>query len=334
MKKVTALLLVMLILLTLLTACGQTTPTRSVRWDSVNGEELVYDIRLIDTLKKQTDNGAVSADYTLLKEDVDQIKPVNAQGTYKTKIIRYGQNIDKMVADLYLVEYYDITEISADFRKQLSERGLIIEETSTEIAVLTQIHSECVFNSASFAPISSIKTVKGAYIGRDRQTINDYTAQCEYDNSLCKVTFTDRINAQNSITYEYTTSGKTEYFDNEMLLYLIRSYDATNTASVTAVGLSEPLIKRDVIPMQFYSQKADVYFSENITLNLYVYSIAVSKTVSMYVSLTNQEQPIFIDGVPVETNKILKIQQGYLVYTLQEDLLNQTVQSINNNNSK
>jgi hypothetical protein len=44
--------------------------------------------------------------------------------------------------------------------------------------------------------------------------------------------------------------------------------------------------------------------------------------------LTANEQPLFIGGAPRATNKIVKIQQGYIVFTLSDADLQATFDSI------
>lgn len=341
MKKVLAVIIA-LILVFGVSACSQTLPIRSIRWKSDQTEELTYDVRLVHSLSyneknedgsfKTDDNGNIiktSADKNILPETADQVKPIDAIGHYTTKIAENDGSTDIVTGALDLTEIYDITLFDDATIAELRSKNLIDEGLSTtaSIAVKTTISSKCVFDSVSLKPVSSQKQVKGVYVGKDRVAINDYSVDCTYSNNTCEIKFVNNTNP--SASYEKTVSfSGTEYFDNEMLLYLVRSYDPTQMTSAVSVNLMEPLINQSMLPVYMQAATENVYFDEGKTMDVYMYAVAPASEIGIYVALTTQEVQLVIDGAPHDTNKIVKFQQGYLVYTLSEEQLDATFDSI------
>lgn len=347
MKKFFAVLLLCVLVLTLFVSCGQKIPTRSIRWDSEQTEELVYDIRLVDDLKyiqknsdgslKTDENGEYvyyTADLAFLDANIDQIKPVAAIGTYTTKISSFDDDYDTVDSVLELTEVYPKSLFDNNTLDLLGTSGMIGELPEnfdeTHIAIKTTVAAKSVFNAKSLKPKSSEKQVKGVYVGKGRIAVNDYTVTCEYNNDVCTVKFQTRLAGEGTPEdFEKTISlGKNEYFDNETLLYLVRAYNPSEATSAIQLRLVEPLISQSVVPLYIQSQEMDIYFSETNTLSLYVYAVAPGSTAEMYIALTTKEKQTFIDQTPRIPNTILKIQQGYLVYTLCDEQMDKVLENI------
>lgn len=335
MKKFIALLTTILLSLFVLTACTTAVPTRSIRWDLTSGETLTYDIRLVKTLNytETTDEGtsSVSADIDLLDPaTVDQVKPLNASGTYTTTIAQNGSDkIGIVTTELNLIEIYDIALFDQTTIATLRQKGMV-DETQTDadnIAIITHITSECIFNNPSLSPISSEKTVSGIYVGKERIAINDYKVTCDYDSGVCNIVFTDNITASNSFTKSLKIK-ETEYFDNEMLFYVIRAYDTAETSEKMTINVVDPLISQSVVAISFQSQAYTTHFKDNKQMDTSLYYVATATAFGFEFSVTPNEEPLFIGGAPRDTNKIVKIQQGYLVFTLSDADLQAVFDSI------
>ncbi|HRX14203.1 MAG TPA: hypothetical protein P5087_04215 [Eubacteriales bacterium] len=335
MKKFISLILIITLSLFALTACTSSVPTRSTRWDLTNGETLTYDIRLVNTLNYLTTDGeeisSVTADIDIIDPAVvDQIKPLSANGTYTTTIAQYGDSSKGIVTtELNLVEIYDISYFDQTTIASLTLKGMIDAAQSTDdsIAVITHISGECIFNNPSLSPVSSSKTVKGIYVGKERVVINDYIVTCEYNNNVCAVVFTDKVTSANS----FNTSIKikaTEYFDNEMIFYVIRAYDSTETTEKMSINIVDPLISQSVVAISFQAQAYTTHFKNEQQMETSLYYVAAPTAFAFEFSLTANEQPLFIGGAPRATNKIVKIQQGYIVYTLSDADLQASFDSI------
>lgn len=335
MKKFISLILVITLSLFALTACTSSVPTRSIRWDMTNGETLTYDIRLVNTLNYIITDGeeisSVTADVDIIDPAVvDQIKPLSANGTYTTSIAQYGDSSKGIVTtELNLVEIYDISLFDQATIAALTQKGMI-DETQTDadsIAIITHISGECIFNNPSLSPVSSSKTVKGIYVGKERVVINDYSVTCEYSNNVCTVVFTDKVTSAKSFNKSIQIKA-TEYFDNEMIFYVIRAYDSTETTEKMSINVVDPLISQSVVAISFQAQSYTAHFKNEQQMETSLYYVAAPTAFGFEFCLTPNEQPLFIGGAPRATNKIVKIQQGYIVYTLSDADLQATFDSI------
>ncbi len=318
MKKIIAIVLTLLLLFSL-TACGQAALTHKLRWDIAEGEELTYNITLFS--KRVDSENKVVYDYALLDPTiVDQIMPITATGTYKTKIApTTDPAVTTLTTTLKVVEEYDKSDISSETLTLLKANDLIESETSNTIKVVTTIDTTAKFNYYTYQTSHSFRSVKGIYLGKERQFVNNYTVECIYTdnakNDTCQMDIVDNIgdyDYSNNVTLNTTA----EYFDNEVLLFAIRSYDVGSMSNAMAMSVMDAISTHNAINLSVQSTSNNVYLSDKYTMKLTQVGVGNGTSIGyMYLSFCTGEE-LYFDGAPRVTNRLMKMQQGYLVYTL------------------
>lgn len=340
MKKIFSLLLaVTLIVCATLgfSACGSTPADNNYRW--ISGEKLTYNISLAGALQVNVDNAVKPADETSVSTVTDQVMPDSATGTYTTEVTTLEDGTQEFKTVLNLVETYPADIIAEAVKTDLINRQIAVLGENGSIVITTTITSVCTFNYQSdvFPPVKSEKTVKGAYVGKMSQSVNDYKIVCNYqygDKNYCDIVFTDNCNSENNYTLlSVRLSGTT--FDNETLMLLVRSYDMAGLSSTSAtVNVMEPLFEKDAVSVTLQAalinssstadNKAQTYLTQDFCVeSLYRVRLNFSgETFSGYGQIVyycdNQHSNI-IGAVSVLTNTVLKFQEGYLVYTLNQE---------------
>lgn len=258
MKKRIALLVgVLFVLIAVFAACGQTTPTeRYVRWNQ--DEKHTFKITLSDfaglgsdrlfnkytrEFDKVNDQGETTKNaVTCYKDDVitnseslimeayDQLRPVDAQGTF-TLEIKYGTNVT-LVTDQKLYSQYNTETLQAlNCLDALKDRNVTnkdenpFTDNNGRTTLCSTTHSEVVFkNDANQWPISSVTENKGFYIGKLAQSLSDYKYEATYDFDNGKVS----VKKNGGEAVEQKLSGKC--IDANQLLLYMRSLDKSSEA--------------------------------------------------------------------------------------------------------
>lgn len=330
MKKF-SIIIALLLVATLIVGCTPTVPTQEIRWDGDEGEEMTYDIRLVNTLSEDTSTGGKQfTDVTVVdEENFDQLKPLSVSGKYVTKISK-SEKADyyMFTTSLTLNEQYYTKDLTDALISQLKGRGMITEETSNAVTITTTVTSEVEFYYYSLKPTRSTKTVKGVYVGKLAQTLNDYSVSCVYTDetkkSYCQIDFTDNVNSSNNYS-EKVTLAQTTYYDNEMLFLIVRSYDMTAiSSSVTSLYVMDPLLSRNVIAISIQAIKVTTTFYDGVTADNYKVAISNGTGASL-ISHNYAPETITVNGAKRNTYRTLKMQQGYLVYTLAADELGELI---------
>lgn len=232
MKKIICMVLVIVIASIALVSCTSTiTPTSTPSW--TDGELLSYSVRK-------------ASDYELtlvnIGENFQQILPEDVAGTYVTRVTTVDAENYKVETTLDMVETFTPATFGTDTAlferikdKANQDPTDALTFNGTNIIVHTVVYSVVQFNSSTFLPTTSTKSVRSAVFMRattvngkkhDGQfEVNDYTVETTYDYSAKspKATVKTTLAEEETTTkLQKSSAGKT--FDNEQLAFLLRSY--------------------------------------------------------------------------------------------------------------
>ncbi len=273
-RKLTILLLLLLVATLSLTACNRATPTKIIsRWQS--DESYTFRISLAD-FAVDPDTGATKNEFktttdgdTVYYKDMsmpgenftalDEIRPVAVDGLYKLDI------------KLTSTDQWTVTteqEIYAQYKKSsLAQNGSTLDLTKcaawtdlqtrtaseTEIAATALTPSDdsiilkstsktnAVFYDNTQRPVSSFTEVHGFYIGLANQQLTDYTTEAHYDYSNERK---PRVTGKrNDESFEYKLQRNANVIDTNQLLLYIRSINKTTDSfqDTPAVYMFDPL---------------------------------------------------------------------------------------------
>ncbi|MDD3831693.1 MAG: hypothetical protein PHW00_03430 [Clostridia bacterium] len=327
MKKTILILLVAILLLSSLSACGSTvTLNASTRWNTDVNETIAYNIRLATFDEQRSaikSPDLATVDYS---QDIDQYIPLSCSGTYTTTLTSAPNNRYSYSTNLILVEIFDKSLFDQDLIDDLTALGMIVATTEDTISVKTTITTTCVFEN-TLAPVSSSRNALGIYMGKSGKEITSYTLTNTYSyGAKNKNECTSVLSANNSTentVIKYTGNA----YDNEMLFLLARCYcdDDNIVSGVTAsqVQVVAPLVNNEALTISI----APIVNSEG----KYLYSTAVASgvwadcyTMQMYPSNTFKMYAVCdsMSGNNVDYEGLvqyhlpIKLQQGYLVFEI------------------
>jgi len=271
-KKIVYLLVALLLLAMILTACNQVTPTEIVtRWG--NEESFTFSISKADYAPEGSPtafNPYKNGDTTHYRDFViqtpsaretvarEEISPENVSGTYTLTLKRDGAYNTLSTSQLIYAQYKtsQITEIAAD----LQENGLIATadedpfEKNAELTTLKSITNTYVkfSNQTTQRPVDSAIEVKGFYIGLKAKTVSKYTLTTAYnfDRNVAIVSKNNETPIENKLN----VNSNSKFIDSNQLIIYARSleknaafqdnptvivYNAQNNKNYTATfGLS------------------------------------------------------------------------------------------------
>lgn len=337
-KQISIFLIVVICASALLTFAGCTSATakNSCRW--LNGESYTYNVSLAGktSVSITTDSATTveESDFEVVTESgTDQVKPSAVSGTYTYTVSLVEAGVHQVVSHLSLDETYDGDAFTVESLNAMVDAGVaqVVGET---VVVTTTIDSLCKFKyqSSDFPPIYSEKTVTGAYVGKERQAVNNYKVTCSYryeKKNYCDIVFSDFVTASNNFSKTVKLSSTT--YDNEMLMLIIRSYDMTSLISAgDTISVMDPIFTQGPASVTLQCAAVNSESSAEINAKRYLSStFAVDKLnyvvfnasgdLTAYSSLVyfcDDNYSVAIEAVNLKTNALLKFQQGYLVYTL------------------
>ncbi len=250
MKKLICVTLCVLFACISLVGCSSAIiPTSTPSW--AEGEVLTYNVRK-----------ATSYELTTVGVDLDyrQILPSYVTGTYSTKITSASEDDYLLETVLSTTETYTLSDFGVDtaFFDQVKTLAESVSDDAVyfdgnNIKVDVTVESTCQFNKTSFLPTSSSKTIKSA-VFLHSSTVNGktYDAQYEINDIYCSTTYdysakTPKVSVNSNIADETTHKLKktttTKTYDNEQLLFLLRSFSLANLKSnlTTAITLFDAL---------------------------------------------------------------------------------------------
>lgn len=252
MKKNIALLLGVLVLATaIFAACSPTPTTRTVRWKE--NESYVFNITLADfnltdssgTLFRSYENegktyyrdAEINAQEGIIMRESDQLRPVDARGTYTMKLTAPTSDTWKLETEQVLYSQYK-TETLQELKCLETLKDYVVSPASDEnpfsnTVGMTTLRSETVTsvvfaNNASQLPQISSMENKGFYIGKINQSVSNYKYEATYDfnNRVVSV----KKDGGEAVEHKLGLKKNGTCIDsNQMLLYM-RSLDKSSAA--------------------------------------------------------------------------------------------------------
>lgn len=271
MKKRVALLLgVLFTLVAAFASCGQTVATdRNIRWQTEEGkptyEKYTFNITLSDfadsgnnlfkeyteKFKKKGDDGnlsevsvtcykdsIISTNEASLMYNADQIRPVDARGTYTMDISINSTSVTLVTKQILYCQYKteDLQRLGCLNTFKDSEYDYTAKEENpfenndALITLHSVTDSEVVFaNNINMTPSSSKQSNKGFYIGKTAQTVSEYSYETTYDLDNNKVTV--KKNGSDTAEERKLNLAKNAIcIDASQLLLYIRILDKSSAA--------------------------------------------------------------------------------------------------------
>lgn len=272
MKKKIALLLGALLLLTgVFAACSNTATSKTVRW-SDKGETYTFNINLADFVSGGTEFNA--HDVTITKEDgtestikcyrdigtvqeaailstSDEIRPIDAKGTYTMNITLETSSTFKLVTEQVLYSQYETATLEAlscldEFKGSeydvTNKEENPFDNNSGSITLRSKTTSTVIFaNNANQVPTSSVKESNGFYIGKIHQGASNYKYETTYDFENRKA-----LVKKNDGEVEERKLGVSKggaCIDSAQILLYLRSIDKSSSAFADspAVAVYDPV---------------------------------------------------------------------------------------------
>ncbi|MEG1706886.1 MAG: hypothetical protein RR291_05270, partial [Clostridia bacterium] len=181
-------------------------------------------------------------------------------------------------------------------------------------------------NDSKQQSIASSRTVVGYYVGSVAQSFNNFTVGCEYlyekGSASCKITYTDNVVSSKSFTETSKLTLAENFVDNEQMYLYARSFDQTSTGFTKAVieQVMDPLGSKNLIPLTISrtaSVKAYLYNGEKYLIAPINQIQIATGTVSKVMYCHDSETFEVANVGSVNSNATVKIQDGYLSYSLQ-----------------
>lgn len=229
MKKITALVLLLVLMMGALVACNQVKPTeKKVRWE--NSETWTYNISLADFSPYATTDGTFFQDFLYSGETSpysyensgDRVVPQQLEGQYVVTVAKNSETTKVTTTQTMLATYQTP---SPDSWTQFAE--YIQSTTDTSITLKSTTETEVVFKTGpAQTPVSSYTKVDGFYIGKQYQCVSKYEVSTKYEVESTKTYAEVKLN--NNEAKKYTIDGANVIDNNQVLMY-IRSYEKTST---------------------------------------------------------------------------------------------------------
>lgn len=251
-KKLALILLTLLAAALVLTACSQAEVTgTTIRWESE--ETHVFDISLADfdnadnapyPFKQYGDNTyyrdvqiATSAARETF-DDLDEIRPEAAHGTYTLSIIRSGDTSSYCVVEgkqLVYLRYFKSDVDKLDNWSALQSAVVSGEEnpfgdSADYVTLKSQTNTYVRFdNNPVQRPQASSTEVDGFYLGKLHQEVSKYKVSSEYDFSESKPIVRVSINGGEPTEHKLSKSVVGRLIDSNQVLMYVRSLNKSST---------------------------------------------------------------------------------------------------------
>lgn len=293
MKKKIALLILTLVALTaILTACNSVATTIVVRWNE--SEDYTFNISLADFDTSENATGffkkylyenatyykdlAISAQEVASLTTADELRPENAGGTYTYSLRRSsGTSQGEVTAKQTLYVQYKTETLQSfecwdELKKDFAVAADSEENPFTNHEGLTTLKS-ITETSAKFAddtnqrPVSSSTKLNGFYLGKLHQEISKYEVVTEYDfdKNVAKVTVTEN-GVEGEVKEQKLSVAKSRNFiDSNQILTYLRSLEksATSFQDNPTVTVYNPLTNATAIASFNFSYDQKVVLNNN-----------------------------------------------------------------------
>lgn len=291
MKKISLLLLLILALTAVFTACNRAVATEpAIRWETT-GEEYVFEVSLADfNLREDATTMFNTYNYnneTYCKDTVietrtarevllglDEIRPEDARGTYTLTIqpSRDGTSYCDVTSTQVLYLRYKTSQLGEySCWQQLSALVPSSDEDPFEAdANLTTLKSTTV-TSVRFAnlptqtPISSSTEVNGFYIGKVHQEVNTYKVSTTYDFSGKRPVATVILNDGEPTEYQLPKNSEGRIIDSNQMLTYIRSLNkkSDNFQDSPTIYVFDPLTHNSYVTYFGFTYNLNLAITDN-----------------------------------------------------------------------
>ncbi len=263
MKKIFALLLLLVLVMGALVACNQVSATeKKIRWN--NNESWTYNISLADfDTSLTTTDGSYYRDVLYAGETspysgkADRIVPESLSGQYVVTLNVDGTSGLATVSAMQTINATYTKELGSDWS---AFKEFIVSEEDASVTLQSVTETKSVFKNGTLqTPVSSYTKVNGFYIGKQHQSATKYEISTEYEvgekKTIAKVT-------KDGETTE-TEIATTNIIDNNQVSTFVRSYDKTSASfqDSPSVMVFDPLTKT--------TRKLTFYYtaSQNVLVN-------------------------------------------------------------------
>lgn len=333
MKKTIITAIILLFALSL-AACTQTVQVfRTIRWEE--GEELVYDITKDSqgSYKYEEVDGAVK-----IPDNVVGTMTMTVNKAYKDD----SGSVSETTVEIDVWNTYRVSALNGFDLTKIDSEYVRYDESDTEAVQLrTTLRYETKFPlySCASVKVSGKGAVIVVYKSGNEVEFNDYTAVCEkFADKKATYSLTFNNGAHENVENAVIDIGNTEFTDNTALMYIIRSLDLSalkNAGSVSLVasdivaGAKRTVTVRTSAASDSLRPKA----VENLLLEsigeeeknkLTVVRVSGGNTLRgsynyFYFDVSEDEagkNVIHSSGKTVAKNRIVAMQQGYMVFML------------------
>ena len=231
MKKILALVLLLILTVGVFAACNQVQPTeKKVRWE--NSETWVYDISLADfSTSLTTTNGTYYKNFLYSGEtspfsgEFDRIVPNALTGSYVVNVsVDVAKGVTTVTSTQTMFATYPTASLDLDL---LADR--VEAESGDNVTLKSVVETTVVFkNGTSQTPVSSHIKEKGFYVGKQHQGVSDYELKTQYTVDS-KKTAIKVTNEKDEVVYDESVKV-TNIIDNAQVLMFARSFDKTSTS--------------------------------------------------------------------------------------------------------
>ncbi len=325
--KLTALLLVVISLLTFtLVACQQQkTSNPAIRWE--DSESYTYNITLQaddETKLQQTYNDKVFYNnLQLWTGSEDQLKPQAVSGTYTTTITTEGDNVTLTTLQTLQETHKLPSEPIEALLNLLSEEQkakIVVKQTDSEIVLQSVTETKTVFKKeATQTPVSSYKKIEGYYVGKVHSEPTFVEVTTTYEGT--KATVDKTMNGEN--TKQENTVSASKFIDATQIYLYARSIDQSASFQATPTfAVYDPITNTTVTMELTLSTGYPILLN---TSKDYPYSVVNAMGLStstgsvLAYMYTNPKDTMISSVSTTGLNKFttVKFQSGYLVYELQ-----------------
>ena len=314
MKKNFALLILMILAVSLmLTACGSTASTDiRTRWEK-DGEKHVFNITLADF--KGTDNtfnvynsdgepdvykGNYYKDIAFSNEFInwDEIRPVAVNGTYTFEIKPSTDRTSycEVITTQEMYVQYNLKSGSVDGVDLEKYPELKQAEVSSEEAQLENVESTIILKSTTDTyvkfendnkqkPLESSTTVNGFYVGKKAQALTNYTVKTEYNYDEKRPVAKITKDKSEPVEYKFGKNSAGTFIDSNQILTYLRSLDKSENSfqdspSVSVFNPYEQTLKTASFGFS-YAYNVILTGETNLATNLNVVSIMIGNNAFM-----------------------------------------------------
>lgn len=343
MKRNLALLVLVLLSLTIvLTACNQPDPTEvKIRWD-IDGEDHIFEITLADFNSEFTgfkthsvNNDTYYKDLSISNEvfsSLDQVLPQDAWGTYSLSIKPSGDGTS--YCDVTATQVIYVQYLTSNLKDAISELQHCIvtgndnplgdKEDCTTLKSTTTTEVRFT-NDPSQTPISSSTEVDGFYVGATYQGVSQYKVSTTYNFEGKRPIATVTLNDDEAVEYQLPKNSAGRIIDSNQILIYVRTLEksATSFQDSPSVYVFDPYTHATQAANFGYTYQQKVILTDNTRsteeTTLYTQVSAVSVIVGNQAFMVTENLPSTLGELDKLTNgnykyTTVRFRVGYFSY--------------------